>query len=218
MSELKNYINNSYKNLKLYQSFWKVNKNTIALDLKNDINTSISQDAKALELVYLRALDIFNDLFNEEDDILFVVNKYDQYEYDIIQNEDGSYDCKYLYDKPTYTQEHIRINPYIQNKSILRKMNCVCTDLGKTSEVGIKKVHNFYISCKVKDIRYKILIRELIEDEIINHFKGMADYYIVHKEKGYVYHLCNDEWIDLSFNKNTDFKKFKEKYSKYLCE
>lgn len=218
MSELKDYTNNLYIDLKLYNPFWQINKNTLALDLKNDINTLISEDAKALELVYMRALQIFNDLFDDEDDILFVVNKYDEYEYDIIQNEDGSYDCKYLYDKPTYTQKHIRINPYIHNKNILRKMNCICTDLGKTSEVGIKKVYNFYISCKVKDIRYKILIRELIEDEIINHFKGMADYYIVHKEKEYVYHLCNDEWIDLSFNKNIDFEKFREKYSKYLSE
>ena len=44
----------------------------------------------------------------------------------------------------------------------------------------------------------------------------MADYYIVHKKKEYVYHLCNDEWIDLSFNKDKDFEKFKEKYSKYI--
>lgn len=218
MSKLKDYINNLYVDLKLYNPFCQINKNTLALDLESDINTLISEDAKALELVYMRALQIFNDLFDDEDDILFVVNKYDEYEYDIIQNEYGSYDCKYLYDKPTYTQKHIRINPYIQNKSILRKMNCICTDLGKTSEVGIKKVHNFYISCKVKDIRYKILIRELIEDEIINNFRGMADYYIIHKEKEYVYHLCNDEWIDLSFNKNIDFEKFKEKYSKYLSE
>ena len=56
----------------------------------------------------------------------------------------------------------------------------------------------------------------MIEDELVNNFKGMADYYIVHKKNKYVYHLCNDEWIDLSFNKDEDFEKFKEKYSKYI--
>lgn len=38
----------------------------------------------------------------------------------------------------------------------------------------------------------------------------------MHKEKGYVYHLCNDEWVDLAFKNDDDFEFFKEKYSKYM--
>ena len=68
------------------------------------------------------------------------------------------------------------------------------TDLGKTNDVGIKNVYNFYIDCKVKDIKYKRLIRELIEDDLVNNFKGMADYYIavsythldVYKRQNYI--------------------------------
>ena len=216
MCELKNYISNSYINLKLHQPFCSVNKNTIPLDLKKDIDGLISEDNRILDLVYSRALDIFNDLFDDEDDILFIINKYDHFQWEIIQSENGKYDCKYLYDEPSYTQKHIRINPYIGNKDLLKNLNCIATDLGKTNDVGIKNVYNFYIDCKVKDIKYKRLIRELIEDDLVNNFKGMADYYIVHKKKEYVYHLCNDEWIDLSFNKDKDFEKFKEKYSKYI--
>lgn len=218
MSELKNYISNSYINLKLYQPFCSINKNTISLDLKNDIDGLISEDNKTLDSVYLRALQIFNDLFGDEDEVLFVINKYDEYQWEIIQNRNGTYDCKYLYDEPTYTQKYIRINPYIRNKASLKKLNCIVIDLRTINEVGIKNVHNFYINCKVKDIRYRKLIRELIEEELVNNFKGMADYYIVHKGKEYVYHLCNDEWVDLSFNKDEDFEKSKEKYSKYIHE
>jgi len=188
----------------------------LELDLKNNIEESIFEDNKALERVYIRALHIFKNLFNDNDDILFVINKYDEYQWEIIQNEDGEYGRKDLYSEPTYTQSNIRINSYIFNKIVLKNLNCIVTDLGESNEVGIKKVHNFYISCKVKDIRYKKLIRELIEEEVVNSLKGMADYYIVHKEKGYVYHLCNDEWVDLAFKNDDDFEFFKDKYSKYM--
>ncbi len=216
MSELKRYISDFYISLKLYQPFCSINKNTIPLDLKKDIDGLISEDNRILEEVYLRALQIFNDLFKNEDEILFVVNKYDEYKWEIVQNEDGSYDCKHLYDQLTYTQKHMRIKQYIRNKDSLKKLNCVSTDLRKTNDVGIKNVYNFYTNCKVKDIKYKRVIRELIEHELVNNFKGMADYYIVHKNKEYVYHLCSDEWIDLSFNNDKDFENFKEKYSKYM--
>lgn len=216
MSELKNYINNTYKDLKLYNPFFKLNKNSMPLDLKVDIDGFISEDKKLLDLVCLRALNIFNELFDENDEIFFVINKYDNYDYDIVETENGKYDTKYLYDNKTYTQDNIRINPYIKNKSILKKFNSLVTNLGKTSEVGIKNVHNYYVSCTVRDIRYKTLIRELIEHEIINNFKGMADYYIVHKQNKYVYHLCDDEWIDLSFKEDDDFEKFNKKYYKYI--
>ncbi|OSB09164.1 DUF3885 domain-containing protein [Paraclostridium bifermentans] len=216
MSELRKYIVNKYENLKLYQPFCRVNKNVLELDLKNNIEESIFEDSKALERVYIRALHIFKNLFNDNDNILFVINKYDEYQWEIIQNEDGEYDRKDLYCESTYTQSNLRINPYILNKIVLKNLNCIVTDLGESNEVGIQKVHNFYTSCKVKDIRYKKLIRELIEEEVVNSLKGMADYYIVHKEKGYVYHLCNDEWVDLSFKNDDDFEFFKEKYSKYM--
>jgi hypothetical protein len=216
MSELKKYIVNKYEKLKLYKPFCRVNKNVLELNLKNNIEESIFEDNKALERVYIRALHIFKNLFNDNDDILFVINKYDEYQWEIIQNEDGEYGRKDLYSEPTYTQSNIRINSYIFNKIVLKNLNCIVTDLGESNEVGIKKVHNFYISCKVKDIRYKKLIRELIEEEVVNSLKGMADYYIVHKEKGYVYHLCNDEWVDLAFKNDDDFEFFKDKYSKYM--
>ncbi|MEN2259737.1 hypothetical protein AAIB48_20260 (plasmid) [Paraclostridium benzoelyticum] len=216
MSELKKYIVNKYENLKLYQPFCRVNKNVLELDLKNNIEESILEDNKALERVYIRALHIFKNLFNDNDDILFVINKYDEYQWEIIQNEDGEYARKDLYCEPTYTQSNLRINQYMLNKHILKNLNCIVTDLGESNEVGIKKVHNFYTSCKVKDIKYKKLIRELIEEEVVNSLKGMADYYIVHKEKGYVYHLCNDEWVDLACKHDGDFEFFKEKYSKYM--
>lgn len=216
MSELKKYIVNKYEKLKLYKPFCRVNKNVLELNLKNNIEESIFEDNKALERVYIRALHIFKNLFNDNDDILFVINKYDEYQWEIIQNEDGEYGRKDLYSEPKYTQSNIRINSYIFNKIVLKNLNCIVTDLGESNEVGIKKVHNFYISCKVKDIRYKKLIRELIEEEVVNSLKGMADYYIVHKEKGYVYHLCNDEWVDLAFKNDDDFEFFKDKYSKYM--
>ncbi|MDM8128133.1 hypothetical protein QUV80_06535 [Paraclostridium benzoelyticum] len=216
MSELKKYIVNKYENLKLYQPFCRVNKNVLELDLKNNIEESILEDNKALERVYIRALHIFKNLFNDNDDILFVINKYDEYQWEIIQNKDGEYARKDLYCEPTYTQSNLRINQYMLNKHILKNLNCIVTDLGESNEVGIKKVHNFYTSCKVKDIKYKKLIRELIEEEVVNSLKGMADYYIVHKEKGYVYHLCNDEWVDLACKHDGDFEFFKEKYSKYM--
>ncbi|RDC50627.1 hypothetical protein DVA85_17825 [Acinetobacter sp. RIT592] len=216
MSELKKYIVNKYEKLKLYKPFCRVNKNVLELNLKNNIEESIFEDNKALERVYIRALHIFKNLFNDNDDILFVINKYDEYQWEIIQNEDGEYGRKDLYSEPTYTQSNIRINSYIFNKIVLKNLNCIVTDLGESNEVGIKKVHNFYISCKFKDIRYKKLIRELIEEEVVNSLKGMADYYIVHKEKGYVYHLCNDEWVDLAFKNDDDFEFFKDKYSKYM--
>lgn len=218
MSKLKEYLSNTYTNLKLYNPFCQINSNILPLDLKNNRDESISEDKEIVELVNLKALEVFHDLFNDEDDILFVINKYEEYRFNIIENEDGSYESEYLYDEPTYSQKHMRIKPYIRNHKLLKNLNCIISDLGRTSEVGFKRVNHFYIDCKVRDIKYKRLIRELTEDELINNFKGMADYYIVNKEKEYVYHLCNDEWVDLAFNKEEDFEKFKVKYSKYILQ
>ena len=76
MSELKNYISNSYINLKLHQPFCSVNKNTIPLDLKKDIDGLISEDNRILDLVYSRALDIFNDLFDDVNVNIFLYKKW----------------------------------------------------------------------------------------------------------------------------------------------
>lgn len=218
MSKLKDYLNNKYMNLKLYNPFCQINSNVLPLDLKNNRDELIIENNEIVDLVNLRALEVFYDLFNDEDEILFVINKYEEYEFNIVKHEDESYGCEYLYDESTYSQKHIRIKPYIMNDKVLKNLNCIVSDLGRTSDVGFKSVNHFYVDCKVKDIRYKRLIRELCENELINNFKGMGDYYIVHKEKEYVYHLCSDEWIDLSFNKNEDFEKFKDKYSIYIIE
>lgn len=215
MSKLKAYIDNVYMNLKLYNPFCQINSNVLPLDLKNNRDESILEDEEIVDLVNLRAVEIFNDLFDDENEILFVINKYEEYEYIIVEKEDGSYESQYLYDEPSYSQKYLRIKPYIRNHEVLKNLNCIVSDLGRRSEVGFKSVNHFYVDCKVRDIRYRKLIRELAEDELINNFKGMADYYIVHKEKQYVYHLCSDEWVDLAFNTDEDFEKFKEKYSKY---
>ncbi len=46
MSQLKSYIDNTYKDLKLYNSFWMLNQNSMPLDVKFDINGFIREDKK----------------------------------------------------------------------------------------------------------------------------------------------------------------------------
>ena len=201
---LKKYIENEFKSLKLYPNFWSSNKQYLCLDLGRDVSIS---DKDYIKIVYDRAISVFKDLFNDNDDIIFVINNYTWLDY-INGNEEGN--CYNLYDRSVGS---IRLKQYLRNKKELKKVNIYSEYMScESMNDNLKKIDHYYIKCKVKDIKYGLLIEQITKEELGYRFKGLADYFVININKHYVYRMCTDEYIDLVFLNNEDRLRIRSKY------
>lgn len=200
---LKKYIENEFKSLKLYPNFWYSNKQYLCLELGRGISTS---EDNYIKTVYDRAISIFKDLFNDNDDIIFVVNVYTWLDC-INGDEERSCDTYYK------SVDTIRLKQYLRSKKELKKVKIYSEDMShENMNDSLKKIEYYYIKCKVKDIKYGLLIEQITKEELGYRFKGLADYFIINTNKHYVYRMCTDEYIDLVFLNNEDRLKIRDKY------
>ena len=116
---LKKYIENEFKSLKLYPNFWYSNKQYLCLELGRGISTS---EDNYIKTVYDRAISIFKDLFNDNDDIIFVVNVYTWLDC-INGDEERSGDTYYK------SVDTIRLKQYLRNKKELKKVKIYSDDI-----------------------------------------------------------------------------------------
>ena len=93
----------------------------------------------------------------------------------------------------------------MRNKKELKKVKIYSEDMShENMNDSLKKIEYYYIKCKVKDIKYGLLIEQITKEELGYRFKGLADYFIINTNKHYVYRMCTDEYIDLVFLNNED--------------
>ena len=201
---LKKYIENEFKSLKLYPNFWSSNEQYLCLELGRDISTS---DNDYIKVVYDRAVSVFKDLFNDNDDIIFVINVYTWL--GCINRYEESKCCDLYYS----SVENIRLKQYLRHKVELKKVNVYSEYIScEDTDDNLKKIDHYYVKCKVKDIKYGLLIEQITKEDLGYRFKGLADYFIININKHYVYRMCTDEYIDLVFLNNEDRLKIRAKY------
>lgn len=195
MNSLREYIKNEFPILKLKG---EEGKHILTIELCYKYYTD---DKRYIGCCYNKALEIFEDIYEKDDDIILIMNVYEE--------------------KDNINKEPVRIRNYIKNKKLIKNLNCIATQ--DNEEYNLEKderILHYYLNCKVKDIDYKNLILHLCGHEVGFDVKSMGHYFIINKIKKICYIMLDDRCLDLAFKNNIEKKKYKRKYTnrknKYL--
>ena len=175
MSTLKNYLKG-------------FSPKTINITLEENVCPS-HNTAKYIENCKENCTNIFNSLFDKNDEIIFGTNslKY--------KNHENEFNL-------------IRLNSYIKGSRPLKTLNCV---ISNSNDEDLSHVENYYLSCKVSDLKYSLLICDLMEKDFGYSKKGLEDYFIINKSKDVILYLYDDREVTIAFKNEDDLKNFKVK-------
>lgn len=177
---LRNYLKNNFPSLQLYGY---VEKQTLTVRLSN----YFTDDEEYISDCYHKALWLFEHFFHPQDDVILVVNVYQEKNTDVLMRP--------------------RLRNYMKSKSLMKKLNCIRTD-GEEADSTIfdenEVIMHYYLCCKVKEINYKKLLLHLCQHEVCSdlrpRIKPMNDYFIIHKKEKVCFRMLDDRDADLIFN------------------
>ena len=189
-----NTISDILNDFKIYPIIWKNNKYTLCLNLSKDIDYEKTSDPIYIDTVNKRCIEIFKEIFEDKDEIMFIANTYsDDFVYDFV-----------------------KIKSYIRNKNVLKTLNLISENMEIENEVI--EIKHYYLKCKVNDLSYNKLIRHLTEQDLGKNYKGLADYYIVKLNEKIVFRYCLDEYIDIVFDNADNMNEYKSRFLNYYEE
>lgn len=186
-----NTISDILNDFKIYPVIWKYNKYTLCLNLSKDIDYEKTSDSIYIDTVNKRCMEIFKEIFEDKDEIMFIANTYSD----------------------DFVYSFVKIKSYIRNKNALKTLNLISKSIKVENEVI--EIKHYYLTCKVNDLNYNKLIRHLTEQDLGKNYKGLADYYIVKLNEKIVFRYCLDEYIDIVFNNVDDMNKYKSRFLNY---
>lgn len=189
-----NTISDILNDFKIYPVIWKNNKYTLCLNLSKDIDYEKTSDPIYIDTVNKRCIEIFKEIFEDKDEIMFIANTYsDDFVYDFV-----------------------KIKSYIRNKNVLKTLNLISENMEIENEVI--EIKHYCLKCKVNDLNYNKLIRHLTEQDLGKNYKGLADYYIVKLNEKIVFRYCLDEYIDIVFDSVDNMNQYKSRFLNYYEE
>ena len=189
-----NTISDILNDFKIYPIIWKNNKYTLCLNLSKDIDYEKTSDPIYIDTVNKRCIEIFKEIFEDKDEIMFIANTYsDDFVYDFV-----------------------KIKSYIRNKNVLKTLNLISENMEIENEVI--EIKHYCLKCKVNDLNYNKLIRHLTEQDLGKNYKGLADYYIVKLNEKIVFRYCLDEYIDIVFDNVDNMNQYKSRFLNYYEE
>lgn len=189
-----NTISDILNDFKIYPVIWKNNKYALCLNLSKDIDYEKTSDPIYIDTVNKRCIEIFKEIFEDKDEIMFIANTYsDDFVYDFV-----------------------KIKSYIRNKNVLKTLNLISENMEIENEVI--EIKHYCLKCKVNDLNYNKLIRHLTEQDLGKNYKGLADYYIVKLNEKIVFRYCLDEYIDIVFDNVDNMNQYKSRFLNYYEE
>ena len=189
-----NTISDILNDFKIYPIIWKNNKYTLCLNLSKDIDYEKTSDPIYIDTVNKRCMEIFKEIFEDKDEIIFIANTYSN---DFLYN-------------------FVKIKSYIRNKNALKTLNLISKNIEIENEVI--EIKHYCLKCKVNDLNYNKLIRHLTEQDLGKNYKGLADYYIVKLNEKIVFRYCLDEYIDIVFDNADNMNEYKSRFLNYYEE
>lgn len=161
---------------------------------------------KYVEFAYLRSSMIFEDIFENEDDIYIIA---ETYYYGDEPNEEY---CKSLL--PEIKKEYSSL---IKNKHL--ENICDFSPIVTCEEEGCYDVaFRSVLECKIKDIHSKKILKSIINLEmgLESYFNGII--IIVNKNKNIAYYLYDDRGLDIISKDVDSLRSIYEKYNSWILD
>lgn len=166
---MKSNFNNEI-NLFLDKINMKMNlKNEKVIELEENIS-HLEECALYIEKVNKNLLKIINNIFKDEDEIIFCVN--------IYKDNKGYY---YL---------PLKLKRYLKKKSNINMVSTL-NDNGKEE--------HYYLNTKYSNIKIKKLISEIVEKDLGNYIEGLETSFIINKRSSVAVVLYDDRYIFIEY-------------------
>lgn len=183
MSSLKEFMDQEFGGIKLYYPFTD-NDNVEVVDLLGNLKYE-EIDNDYLNRCYKEGKKLFYNMFEDNDNIFFIVNRYEKYLLK-IENSEIIYDIN-----KSFKKSSMPIKRYLKSNKSLMNLNLITEEINDKKS-GLKRVYNYYIKCKTVNIDYKKLIEEIIKKDYLKKKTFLDDYYLINIDKKLIFHLCDD--------------------------
>lgn len=160
-------------------------------------------DPDVMTQAFQRSIVLFNEVFEEEDDILFVT--------DI----DTTVMDHFLQKKPLNIYRK-----YIKQKQALRKLR-FCSKLEEDSMM----THRFVLNCKKVNIRYRQLLQAICYEDFVHsstilkcNQESGYNIYLINTTKKIIYHLYDDRGCDIVGTNKEAIRFLYETYNDWILD
>lgn len=204
---IKPYLNEKFPNLQLIPSLYEQWDIGIHFFLGKNIHQfkhNGQLNDKMFATVYEQVQDIFNDLFDQEDELLLVTNIY-----------------RYKKQRQVY---RIKVyQPNIKDKSILKQLQMKTYPYPfETDENEIYEMQQFFLCCKVKDVRIDHLLKGTIHEDFplkprftTDHLH-YPDVFFINRSKDIIFFIYDDRGCEVIAKTPEKLRVLYKKYTNWI--
>lgn len=204
INELNKYMKEKFNNIEL--------KGALFYDAQIGIRFEIGwegfriSDKSYIEYVYVRSIMLFEELFSKDTDIYFVVNFHEDFEN--IQWRDKKEELKN------------NLKKYFNNKMVGNKIEFIKIPYIYYDDASDDDMYTLrcVISCKIKDINYRKLLKAIGNHDIGIYPKFDGEVFFVDKNKDIIYYLYDDRGLDIVANKTSTLEPIYKRYNSWILD
>ncbi|MCP2034843.1 hypothetical protein L1279_001830 [Planomicrobium sp. HSC-17F08] len=158
------------------------------------------ENSPYLQGVYHRAINLFESLHPQDDEIFMVANV----------NDYG--------DGATFNRKLQIFSRYVQEKSILKQLKHVTLPYvyPEDDEDGKYKTHRFILKCKTSDIKYIPLLKAICNNDMGIKPSIHHDVFFINIKNKTVFHVYDDRGCDLVASSSETIKGIYNKYNDWI--
>jgi len=185
-------------------------------DWKNSLRFAISDSSidhnksQFFEHALKRAVSIFNQIFEDQDEILVVSDVYAETSNIFLQRRPLNIYRKYV----KFRQVLYKLHHYLMPIS-----------LEEADEEQLSVKHRFILPCRKADLRYSQLLKAILYEDFIqpntilkNHLEVGYDVYIINNSKKVIFHLYDDRGCDVLASDKIQLKALYDEFNPWILE
>ena len=198
---LADFMNENFCNLELKVPLfynWEIGirfELGVNYDWEND-----GENSPYLQGVYYRAINLFESLHLQDDEIFMVANV----------NDYG--------DSATFNRKLQIFSRYVQKKSVLKQLKHVTLPYvyPEYDEDGKYKTHRFILKCKTSDIKYIPLLKAICNNDLGIKPSIYHEVFFINIKNRTVFHVYDDRGCDLVATSSQTIKGIYDKYNDWI--
>ena len=201
---LQSFLNQSFNGLELAPALFYAWEPGIRFEISNP-KLSYTEPGY-LAQAFKRATALFDEVFDVEDDILFVTD---------ITTWGAN---PFIHKKPVNVYKK-----YLKQAQALYKLQLRTVRLPEFDEDDVT-TFRFSYACRKKDIRYPQLLQALCYQDfdhpstIANYWGGNSQVYLINLSKKLIYHLYDDRGCDVIASDKEDIRFLYEQYNDWILD
>ena len=206
---LHSFLEKHFERLILSPSLFYSWKNSIRFEISNPLIPYYKREH--LEQAFYRSVRLFEAVFREEDEILFVTDVHSMKKDLFLQKRPLNVYSKYIKNKEKLYQLSHQLLPSVFD--------------GEENDDDQSVTHRFVLSCKKPELKYVQLLKAICYEDFThpstilkNNPQSGYDIYFVNLSKEIIFHLYDDRGCDVLASNKESIKFLYEEYNHWILD